>query len=177
MKLKREVFGVYKPEDVLPYIGNYRRPYMDEDGSMWQINMGSLRYQTFARSLQCAVCGIQGTVMILERDAGKDCTPHFNLYASKGKELILMTKDHICPRARGGKDHLDNMQTMCEICNGLKQDRLLTMEQLRLMRKFYDMFFGTLNMRQIMKALQCIFEINETGGLTIPQYWHTMTRS
>ena len=31
-----------------------------------------------------------------------------------------MTIDHIVPRARGGTDHLDNLQLLCNACNSLK---------------------------------------------------------
>ena len=31
--------------------------------------------------------------------------------------------DHVVPRARGGTDHLDNLQLLCSHCNRLKGDR------------------------------------------------------
>ena len=30
---------------------------------------------------------------------------------------VLMTKDHIIPVSKGGKNILSNYQTMCELCN------------------------------------------------------------
>lgn len=52
-------------------------------------------------------------------------TPHLNLYhQSRRGALFLMTQDHILPRSRGGKDHIDNLQTMCDSCNGKKGNRL-----------------------------------------------------
>lgn len=163
---KMEVFGEFKPDDVLPYIGDWKKTYLDRRGNEWLVNMGSLRYATFARSLVCVICGVQGSVMRLERDVGKDCPPHFNLYAVVDNNHVLMTKDHIRPRAKGGKDCLDNMQTMCYICNGLKRDRELPVEHLLLIRRFYDMFIDTLNLRQITRVIQCVFDINATGGVT-----------
>lgn len=164
---RREVLGKFLPSDVLPYIGSFKKIYT-AGGKEWPVNMGSLRYQTFARSLQCSVCGLTGSVMVLERDHGKSCMPHFNLYAIEGEDMVLMTKDHILPRAKGGKDHLDNMQTMCAICNGLKQDREITIEQIRLLRNFYNTFRHNLSLAQIMKAIQCIFDFVELGGITSP---------
>jgi 5-methylcytosine-specific restriction endonuclease McrA len=35
-----------------------------------------------------------------------------------------MTKDHIVPKSKGGKDMLSNTQTMCVICNTKKGDTL-----------------------------------------------------
>ena len=34
-----------------------------------------------------------------------------------------MTKDHILPKSRGGKNHISNMQTMCCRCNSKKGDK------------------------------------------------------
>ncbi len=49
--------------------------------------------------------------------------PHLNLYGrSKTGRLILMTRDHIYPRSRGGSESIDNQQTMCSICNQRKAD-------------------------------------------------------
>ena len=33
------------------------------------------------------------------------------------------TIDHIVPRARGGTDHMDNLQLLCNACNSLKGTR------------------------------------------------------
>jgi len=44
-----------------------------------------------------------------------------NLYAiNAAGEEVLMTKDHILPRVLGGKDHIDNYQPMCQVCNSEK---------------------------------------------------------
>lgn len=101
---------------------------VDFDGH--QINMASDRYKTFAtHGIKCIKCGIEGQYFAMERhecDAGY----HFNLYAidSDGVE-ILMTKDHIIPKALGGLNRIDNYQTMCLQCNNDKQTAGLTLEQ------------------------------------------------
>lgn len=56
---------------------------------------------------------------------------HFNLYAVQGRRLVLMTKDHIVPRSKGGTDDLTNLQTLCTNCNNRKGDKDLTIEELR----------------------------------------------
>ena len=98
------------------------------DGEM--INMASQRYQVFkTKGIVCCKCGIQGIHFIMERHyphKGKPEGPfHFNLYAidKEGSE-VLMTKDHIIPKSKGGKDFLNNFQTMCEPCNANKGDNL-----------------------------------------------------
>lgn len=78
----------------------------------------SLRYATFyQKGCKCVICGKEGAYFKLDadRDGGNiEGRRHFNLYAEDG---TLMTKDHILPRKWGGKDHIDNMQTMCALCN------------------------------------------------------------
>lgn len=95
------------------------------DGDM--IKMGSDRYYTFKKSLCCAFCGIEGVTFYKERHLNRKGNPcsesfHFNLYAidANGNE-VLMTKDHIRAKARGGKDILSNYQTACAICNEEKR--------------------------------------------------------
>lgn len=85
------------------------------------VDMGSLRYHVFKRSLVCVTCGIVGQYFALEqhRDvaARGSKTWHFNLYAVKDGEEVLMTKDHIQPKSAGGSDKMANLQTMCSPCN------------------------------------------------------------
>jgi len=142
------------PEDVLPYATPTSPPkyYADLQGREWPIKMCSHRYGTFRTSLSCACCGITGSVMILEwqdpyitkkQNRGHDfdsefCKPHFNLYAVTTDGLVLMTKDHIIPRSRGGGDALSNYQTMCELCNALKGSDQVDMETIRERRTLYD---------------------------------------
>lgn len=64
--------------------------------------------------------------MYKERGMGKNgesqkCGYHFNLYAiDKDGNEVLMTKDHILAKARGGKDRISNYQTCCKVCNETK---------------------------------------------------------
>lgn len=86
-------------------------------------NMTSSRLLTFLRNgITCKKCGLNGAFFALERDIyqpqAKGDKYHLNLYASleDGTE-VLMTKDHILAKANGGKNALDNYQTMCVACN------------------------------------------------------------
>jgi hypothetical protein len=106
---------------------------MDEQMAVFNnrpIKLMSTRYHVFARSLTCVSCGIVGAFFAMEKnwhnkDPKKDKnikTWHFNLYAiqlNPWKE-VLMTQDHIVPRAYGGTHSLDNLQTMCSPCNARK---------------------------------------------------------
>ena len=79
----------------------------------------SLRYMTFyQKGCKCAVCGKEGTHFTLDKSCSEnDNRRHFNLRAEDG---TLMTRDHILPKSKGGRDHINNMQTMCVDCNKAK---------------------------------------------------------
>ena len=64
-------------------------------------------------------------------DFDRNGRPHFNLYAELDGYIVLMTKDHIVPRSKGGKNMLENYQTMCCLCNSAKSDHDVTIEELR----------------------------------------------
>ena len=93
----------------------------------------SLRYITFFnKGTKCVCCGREGAYFKLDKGDKKSTTRrHFNLYTADG---ILMTKDHIVPKAKGGKDCLDNMQPLCEECNHIKADLEISLQQLSLIR-------------------------------------------
>lgn len=94
---------------------------LELDGDL--VSITSVRLQTFTfKGTRCVSCGIQGTHFRKERSHPSDPRPHLNLYASgpPGSIEVLMTRDHIVPRALGGPDGLHNMQTMCFRCNSRK---------------------------------------------------------
>ena len=120
-------------EELLSSIVNCKdEQYILQNG--YKVNPKSLRYQTFNKDLACANCGIKGRFLALERclsDKGGNEGEkegqgfHLNLYGidEMGRE-VLMTKDHIIPKSKGGPDSLDNLQTMCTYCNEEKGDKL-----------------------------------------------------
>jgi len=75
-------------------------------------------------------CSLQGIKMILDINPG-DQSPHFNLYAEENGRLVLMTKDHVLAKSKGGNDELSTYQTMCCTCNNLKCCYDLTLEDIR----------------------------------------------
>ena len=83
----------------------------------------SQRYEVFRNNTKCVVCGLEATHYRLERQIGAK-NYHFNLYAIKNGEEVLFTKDHILPASKGGKNTLDNYQTMCQFCNQEKADAI-----------------------------------------------------
>lgn len=93
---------------------------VDFDGEL--INMASDRYKVFSASKKCVGCGLEGSMMAMEKSE-KDVSYHFNMYGFDGINEILFTKDHIIPESKGGKNHVSNYQTMCVICNGKKSNK------------------------------------------------------
>lgn len=107
-------------EEVFPHVG---KPSYTFDGE--EINMKSSRYVVFRRQLNCVACGCPGSFFAMERNINKHGNPscekyHLNLYAVVDNEEVLMTKDHIVPKSLGGRNHIDNYQTMCRVCNSAK---------------------------------------------------------
>lgn len=97
-----------------------RREDVIVDG--YKVRCGSLRYMTFyQKGTKCVNCGREGTYFKLESDEPESNRRHFNLYS---EDNVMMTKDHIIPKSKDGKDNIDNMQTMCAICNEKKGNKI-----------------------------------------------------
>lgn len=107
------------PKDVLPFVGDNPK---DFDGDV--IQMSSMRYKVFKESLVCCNCGAVGSRFYKEKTEVTNRRFHLNLYAVVDGKEVLMTKDHIIPKSKGGPDTLDNLQTMCIICNEAKADKI-----------------------------------------------------
>jgi hypothetical protein len=144
--------GVFRIDEVLPFIftrevrkslslggfeytspewkGASRHSFPVEiDGRTQNISvrMGSHRYQMFAeKGTICQRCGLEGKFFALEKAwSTKGKKFHFNLYGfDSDKKEVMLTKDHIHPRSKGGKNNLDNYQVLCETCNSKKADKI-----------------------------------------------------
>ena len=115
--------------EVLKYVIDVRKKEkpvrIDFDGDL--ININSLRLSMFKnKGVKCYSCGIEGEIIHKEKSSINGKIYHFNLYAynSNGHE-VLMTKDHIIPKSKGGEDHIRNLETMCSPCNRTKDNKLL----------------------------------------------------
>ena len=103
-------------------IFGFKKNYITFDGE--KIKTKSDRYQVFAtKGCICCKCGLKASYFALEKHKDQD-RYHLNLYGinEQGKE-VLFTKDHIIPKAKGGKNILENYQTMCNVCNEFKADK------------------------------------------------------
>lgn len=119
----RELKEAYKLQDVLDQIGPWGK-VIDGD----YIRLGSLRLFTFKTlGVKCVTCGLEGAFWRKERD---DHSPRFfmQLYAvTSDGGRVLMTKDHIKPLSKGGKNYAGNVQPMCATCNNRKADTWIDM--------------------------------------------------
>ena len=71
----------------------------------------------------CLSCGLKATHWAVESTRGKERNWHLNLYGMADGVEVLFTKDHIIPKAKGGKNGIHNLQPMCRWCNFDKGDR------------------------------------------------------
>jgi len=125
----------FDPEEILTQITNDEtRKDFEIDGVIYSVKMNSDRYFVFRRSLDCIACGLRGNKMSLDINPG-DNSPHFNLYGEQNGRMVLMTKDHIIPKSKGGGDVQSNYVTMCAICNNLKGNSNLTTSQIQQLRE------------------------------------------
>jgi len=109
---------IHEPKDSLDKLGRF---VLFGEHS---ISMVSDRYKTFINSgTKCVSCGLEGKYFKMCRSKGST-RYHFNLYAAdEAGNDVLMTKDHIVPKSKGGPNSLNNYQTMCVECNRIKADK------------------------------------------------------
>lgn len=129
-------FGFWFFDELAPMIGlNMPRFYVDTPNyGGFQLKASGLRLECLVSNNQCVVCKRVGTLWLLQahhchRNDNGDIilreNPHLNLYTVDDDDsLVLMTRDHIVPRSKGGLDVLENLQTMCTICNNAKGNTL-----------------------------------------------------
>lgn len=128
------VIGELPAAEILPLLLPKGHQMVLIEGNKYRVKTGSPRYLTFNENQKCVICGVLGTRMVLEQHTDAD-SPHFNLYSD---DDILLTKDHIVPKAAGGSEQQSNFQTMCVICNNLKASTNISIENLKKIRKVYD---------------------------------------
>lgn len=100
---------------------SYRKVKDNIQGEMIKVSSGRL-FSFKKNGTTCVSCGLDGSFFAMEKKEN-DKSYHLNLYGinEKGEE-VLMTRDHIIPKAKGGGNEIKNLQTLCEICNLQKAD-------------------------------------------------------
>jgi hypothetical protein len=119
-------------QDVLPHIGKHHK-YFYAHGKLYRIKLRDSRMMLFAETQHCACCLVPGDHFWLEHSG---CfTPHFNLYAiNHCGHAVMLTLDHIIPRSKGGTREPHNIQLLCANCNRIKQNKMMSIEELRARR-------------------------------------------
>ena len=123
-----ERLGILSIDDVRKLYKEARRTksrYLEVNGVV--IKMSSQRYVVFLETsgTKCIHCGLRGEYFAVERQK-EGCEHYFlNLYGrDKKRREILMTKDHRYPKSKGGRNTIDNYDTLCQRCNSSKGDKL-----------------------------------------------------
>ena len=115
-KMRKELYSVKQILDIIAT--GAESVVLDGD----EVRLTSLKYGMFLQGgVDCVECGLVGMFFAKERDAlsrNKVGDYFLSLYGltPEGKE-ILITKDHIHPKSRGGADAVENLQPMCVRCN------------------------------------------------------------
>lgn len=88
----------------------------------YPINFQEDRYLCFIRNgCVCIRCKKEASFFALEYISSTSHTGYaLNLYSLDDNSEEYFTKDHTIPKSLGGKDCIDNYQTMCWTCNHTK---------------------------------------------------------
>lgn len=105
---------------------------------------GLLGYKVFKhKGTKCVCCPVEGQYFALEKTPGRGRNKynkwHFNLYGKDafGRE-VMITKDHVQPRSKGGSNELENLQPMCLPCNMNKGSLHMKEFEAKRVGKTYD---------------------------------------
>ena len=116
-----EVYEVIK-DDMFVKRANPNRVMFDGD----EIKANSQRLQLFyTKGFKCVECGTEGKFFVKLKNK-HDNRYHLELVGkTPDGTYILMTKDHITPKSKGGRNTLENYQTMCVVCNMKKGNKII----------------------------------------------------
>lgn len=70
----------------------------------------------------CQHCQTEGIYVVSGLYRGGSITKKTRLLFDKN--FVMMTKDHILAKANGGGSSMDNLQTLCAVCNNKKADKV-----------------------------------------------------
>lgn len=121
--------GIYY--DIDKFLSLVELHHTKKDVTHWdgdEIKLGSDRYKIFkTKGIKCE-CGVEGKYFAKERTytklPPKIISYHLNLYGiRKDGTEVMMTKDHIIPKSKGGQNSLSNYEPMCQDCNTEKSNK------------------------------------------------------
>ena len=119
-KFKRKIIETYSADIILRILELNKKPYITIKG--YNIKRNVQTYKLFQKQRRCVKCTRSVYYAVLENCSNSETQGHFKFYSS---DRVLMTKDHIIPRSKGGSNTMDNYQTMCHHCNLRKGDKII----------------------------------------------------
>lgn len=116
---RNEVLKEKLPLSIIQDVYDTKEKYIEIDG--YKVKTKDDRYLNFIKNgFKCSKCGIEGKYVNLECNSQKG--NHLNVYAEKDRQPVLLTKDHIYLKSKGGLNNIKNYQVLCEKCNNKKSD-------------------------------------------------------
>lgn len=113
---------------------------------------------------KCARCGIEATHVATYTLASEN---HQVIYGNIFADRLMMTADHILPRALGGSDKLSNLQLMCYRCN-TRKGMIPTEEEMDLIvldrSKHFRPTFTAAHQRYIVQKLPQLARLYDLAG-------------
>ena len=116
-------------DEIMPFIGKEKHDFwVESEQRHLSVKCSSFRQLLWLSGTNCVCCGLKGSHVWIEKNSN---LPHLNLYAALNNKEILMTADHIVPKAKGGTNSSDNLQLLCERCNIYKSDKIISLPDLK----------------------------------------------
>jgi hypothetical protein len=113
-------------------IRNQHPRFITIDGLVYRVRARVGRNRIFRSAhCQCACCGVECTLAILDTSHIGSGLASFNIYSSDG--AVMLTRDHILPQCLGGTNDRLNMQALCNRCNHVKDNKTISLRQLRVL--------------------------------------------
>ncbi len=126
----------YTIDEILPLIGKSLVNLKTNEGRGHHVGMNTTKLKTLKSTTKCLCCGLQGQFFALEISSRGEFQAHLNLYGyNEFGEEVALTVDHIIPRSMGGINSVENIQILCAECNQLKADKILSIVDLKSIRK------------------------------------------
>lgn len=91
------------------------------------------------KGLSCVVCGLTGNKIIMWYDRAEVDVSRGGLHVDLYSNDIVITVDHIVPKALGGSDRIENKQPMCGPCNSKKGTRMSEQDKLIALQNMLSM--------------------------------------
>lgn len=117
---KARLVALYSVEEVMFWLHTIAtRKFITPSGGTVQATRTLKLFKK--KGVVCVVCGMDGKFF---KEWCVDDSHFLCLYGLKetrgNYRHVLMTSDHIFPKALGGQDNFENLQPMCSECNNMK---------------------------------------------------------